>query len=135
MQQIYRDNNNNTPGTPKSDLAKILRQQAQTEGAQNQNNNQQRRERTRCRDCLRSSIYIAIGFGVFWLEQALNLIVSLALIVTVISLIWVSIIIAVSTSFLWMPMCFICLPLLMTVMFLIKKTRLRDFCITFATRL
>ena len=82
--------------------------------------------RNHCRDLLRTSIYVGIGLTIFWLEQALNLIFTVFLISLVVLLSWLSIFIAVSTSFVWLPLCLICIPLLTTVAILLRMTRLRD---------
>ena len=52
--------------------------------------------------------------------------VTLFLIGLVVALIWLSVVVAVSTSFLWLPVCLICLPLLTSVAILLRMTRLRD---------
>jgi len=78
---------------------------------------------------------VGIGLFIFWLEQALNLTVTLVLIGMVVALIWLSVFVAISTSFLWLPVCLICLPLLTTVAILLRMTRLRDICRSFVTRL
>ena len=92
-------------------------------------------ERVRCRELLRGSIFFSIGLFFIWLEQALNLTVTLFLIGLVVALIWLSIAVAVSTSFLWLPVCLICLPLLTTVAVLLRMTRLRDICARLVQRL
>ena len=89
----------------------------------------------RCRELLRGSIFFSIGLFFIWLEQALNLTVTLFLIGLVVALIWLSIAVAVSTSFLWLPVCLICLPLLTTVAVLLRMTRLRDICARLVQRL
>ena len=69
---------------------------------------------------LKTSIFIWAGFSLFWVELALNLILYAILISLVIGLLWIAFFTAVSTSFLWLPMCLICAPLLMTVTILMR---------------
>ena len=71
-------------------------------------------------ELLRKSIFFWVGLSIFWFELALNLIFYAILIILVIGLLWISIFTAVSTSFLWLPMCLICAPLLMTVAILLR---------------
>lgn len=91
--------------------------------------------RIRCRDLIRTGIYVGIGLTIFWLEQALNLTVTIFLIALVIGLIWLSFLVAISTSFVWLPLMLVCLPLLTTVAVLLRMTRLRDICASALTRL
>ena len=69
---------------------------------------------------LRTSILLWIGLSIFWFELALNLIFYALLVGLVIGLLWLSIFTAISTSFLWLPLCLICAPLLMTVAILLR---------------
>ena len=69
---------------------------------------------------LKTSIFIWAGFSLFWVELALNLILYAILIGLVIGLLWIALSTAVFTSFLWLPMCLICAPLLMTVTILVR---------------
>lgn len=84
---------------------------------------------------MRYSVLLGSGIVIFWIEQTLNLIVCTSLIALVIGLLWFSLFVAFSTSFLWLPLCLICLPLLVAVAILLRYTRLRGSISDLLTKL
>ena len=88
---------------------------------------------------LRTSILIWAGVSFFWVELALNLIFYTILIGLVIGLFWVALTLATLTSPVWMPICLITAPLLLTVAipvaFLIRSTRLKQTCTSFVEQI
>ena len=88
---------------------------------------------------LRTSILIWAGISFFWVELALNLIFYAILIGLVIGLFWVVLTLAMMTSPVWMSICLISTPLLLTVAipvaFLLRSTRLKQACTSFAEKL
>ena len=65
----------------------------------------------------------------------LELAIYVALIAIVFGLIVLCFVVAASTSFLWLPVCLICLPLLCTIGILLRYTRLWEFCSALLTKL
>lgn len=84
---------------------------------------------------LRTGILGCACFSILWLECTLNVIFYAIIIGLIIGLVWLSIFTAISTSFLWLPMCLICAPLLMTVVIMIRVTRLRETCTAYIAKL
>lgn len=86
---------------------------------------------SRRRDWLRQNIMLAIRCCFNLLELA----IYIALIAIVFGLIVLCFVVAASTSFLWLPVCLICLPLLCTIGILLRYTRLWEFCLALITKL
>jgi len=73
-------------------------------------------------------IWTVICALVMLLEVSMNVIFSLALIAVTCGLFSLFSFLILCTSPLWVPACFICLPVLVPLALLLKFTRLRQFC-------
>ena len=78
------------------------------------------------RELLRNIIFLCCGAFFVWLEQTLILLVCISLVVFVVALIWLAVVTAFSTSFVWLPIVFVSLPLLITAGILLRFTRLQE---------
>ena len=92
-------------------------------------------DRTRCRDALRTLIYVGIGLSVFWCELALNLTLYLVLLSIILGFSWLSITIAISTCFIWFPLLLFFVPLALALIILMRVTRLRYILLSGMTKL